>query len=156
MPQLDTTTFSSQLFWLGVCFVALYIILAYVLMPRITAILDNRESVREKNINIASAYREEAEGLLVEYESLLAQTHQDAHEKYQEAVKTTALEIAEKKRKMLEKFQERLHVAEQDLYRARVEASAEMQAVAQEIASDILNKLTGPSSVKKTARKEKS
>lgn len=156
MPQLDTATFSSQLFWLGVCFVALYLILAYVLMPRITEILENRDSIREKNINMASAYREEAEGLLREYESLLAQTRQEAHEKYQEVVAATAFGIAEKKKKMFEKFQERLHVAEQDLYRARVEASSEMQTVVQEIADDILRKLTGSSSVKKTVRKEKS
>ena len=44
---------------------------------------------------------------------------------------------------MLDKLQERLHIAEQDLYRARVEVSAEIQSVAHEIASEILQKVTG-------------
>jgi F-type H+-transporting ATPase subunit b len=157
MPQLDTSTFSSQIFWLGMCFVVLYGILAYFLMPKITAILENRETIREKNINIASTYREEAEGLLVEYESLLAQTRQGAHEKYQEVVAATALEMAKKKKEMLDKLQERLRVAEQDLYRARVEASTEMHSVAQDIAGDILHKLTGQvySQAAMTAEKDK-
>lgn len=142
MPQLDPTTFSSQLFWLGVCFSALYFILAYIAVPKITDVLENRESVREQKINKASTYREEAEGLLIGYEKILTQARKDAHQQYQYVVNSTNLEIAQKKKDMLDKLQERLHIAEQDLYRARVEASSEMHAVAQEIAAQILLKLT--------------
>lgn len=143
MPQLDVTTFSSQLFWLGMCFLVLYFILSYFLVPKISGVLENRENMREQNINQASSYREEAESLLVEYEKLLAQTRKEAHEKYQSVVNVTAHEIRAKKREMLDKLQERLHIAEQDLYRARIEASEDIHAVAQEIAGDILQKLTG-------------
>lgn len=157
MPQLDTTTFSSQLFWLGISFVVLYCILAYFLVPKISGVLENRETIREKNINTASSYREEAEGLLVEYEKLLAETRKEAHEKYQSVVTMTAHEMGEKKKDMLDKLQERLHIAEQDLYRARMEASQDIHSVAQEIAGDILQKLTGQtySSDQLTIKKDK-
>lgn len=143
MPQLDTTTFPSQLFWLGVCFLLLYFILSYLLVPRITDVLENREHVREQKINQASTYRERAENLLADYEKTLAHVRKDAHQKYQSIVNATGLEIAEKKKEMLDKLQERLHIAEQELYRARIEASQEMHSVAQEIAGEILQKLTG-------------
>ena len=143
MPQLDTTTFPSQLFWLGVCFLVLYLILSYILIPKITGVLENRETIREQKINQASTYREEAEGLLIAYEKRLDEAREDAHQRYQSVANATILEIGEKKKEMLDKLQERLRLAEQDLYRARIEASADMHVVAQEIAAEILEKVTG-------------
>jgi len=145
MPQLDTSTFSSQLFWLGISFCILYCILAYFIVPKISGVLENRETMREQNINTASTYREQAEGLLLEYEKLLAQTRKDAHERYQALVNRIAHETTEKKKDILDKLQERLHIAEQDLYRARIDASQDMHSVARDIAGDILQKLTGQS-----------
>jgi F-type H+-transporting ATPase subunit b len=142
MPQLDTTTFSSQLFWLGVCFLVLYFVLSYLLIPKMAGILEDRETIREEKINLASTYREQAEGLLMAYEKALAQARKDALSNYQSFANEVVLEMAEKKREMLEKMQERLHIAEQELYRARLEASKDIQSVAQDIAGEILQKLT--------------
>ncbi|MBA3813424.1 MAG: hypothetical protein H0X26_02865 [Alphaproteobacteria bacterium] len=142
MPQLDTTTFPSQLFWLGVCFLVLYWILSYFLIPKMVGVLEKRETMREEKINLASAYREQAEGLLMAYEKTLVQARKDAHLNYQLIVNETVQQMAEKKKEMLEKFQDRLHIAEQALYRERAKVSSEMPAVAQDIAGDILQKLT--------------
>jgi F-type H+-transporting ATPase subunit b len=142
MPQLDTTTFSSQLFWLFLCFIVLYFLLAYISIPKIKGVLDNREAFREQKINQASTYREQAENLLLEYEKLLSQARKGAHQQYQAFVNTTIQEIAMKKKDEVDKLQDRLHIAEQNLYRARIEASLDMQSVAQEIAGEILQKLT--------------
>lgn len=143
MPQLDTTTFASQLFWLGICFLVLYFILSFSLVPKITGILENRNSVRQQKINQASIYREQAEGLLVDYERTLTQARKDAHEHYQSIVSTTNAAIEQKKREMQGKLEEQLRLAEQKLYRARVEASADLHSLSQEIADEILEKLTG-------------
>lgn len=143
MPQLDTTTFPSQLFWLGVCFLALYFIISYFLVPKIAGVLENRETIREQKINLASTYREEAERLLKAYETRLTEARKESHQRYQAVVNEANLEMAAKKKELLDKLQERLHLAEQDLYRARVEANADMHTVAQEIAGEILKKITG-------------
>lgn len=143
MPQLDTTTFPSQLFWLAVCFLVLYLVLSYFLIPKMVGVLDNRETIREEKLNLASTYREQAEGLLFAYESAIAQARKDAHLNYQSFTHQTVLDIAEKKKDMIEKLQDRLHVAEQDLYRERIKVSSEMKSVAQDIAAEILKKVTG-------------
>ena len=143
MPQLDTSTFPSQLFWLGVCFLALYIILSYIAVPKITYVLENREQVLEEKINKASAYREQAEDLLADYEATLAKARETAHQQYKSASRTMAAEIAQKQKDFLDKLNDKLHLAEQDLYRARLEASQEIKSVAIDVASTILKKLTG-------------
>jgi len=42
MPQFDFTTYPSQIFWFGLCFVILYLFSYLVILPRIKNILDKR------------------------------------------------------------------------------------------------------------------
>lgn len=42
MPQLDVTTYTSQLFWLFICFSFLYLTLKYQIIPKLEQIKQNR------------------------------------------------------------------------------------------------------------------
>ena len=44
MPQLDPSTYASQLFWLAVFFVLFYVFMRSVAMPRVDTILRTRET----------------------------------------------------------------------------------------------------------------
>ena len=46
MPQLDPSLFPTQLFWLFVTFLALFLIAWKVALPRITEVLDAQPSRR--------------------------------------------------------------------------------------------------------------
>ncbi len=143
MPQLDVSTFSSQLFWLSVCFVILYGILLWVALPKITRTLEFREKTLEEKINKASFYREEAEALLAEYEAALANARSASQEKTRAVARAVASDLAHKQKEYLDKIADRLHVGEQGLYRARLKASANTKEISQEVAQVILEKLTG-------------
>jgi F-type H+-transporting ATPase subunit b len=41
-PPFDATTFASQLLWLTLTFVALYLLMARVALPRVGAIIESR------------------------------------------------------------------------------------------------------------------
>jgi F-type H+-transporting ATPase subunit b len=143
MPQLDTSTFSSQIFWLCVCFLALYFILSYIALPKISRVLEERDETREEKINKASTYREQAEDLLVDYEKTLGQARDQAQKHYKAIVKATTSQIANQQNDFLDKLNERLHLTEQALYRARLESSQEIGPLAVDVAKAILIKLTG-------------
>lgn len=143
MPQLDTTTFPSQLFWLVVCFVALYFILSYIALPKISKVLETREQTIEAKINKASLYREEAEDLLNEYEAILAKAKEDAHSQYKSSASAISSERTLKEKDVLDKLNNRLHLAEEKLYRSRVEAGQELGSISEDIANLILKKLMG-------------
>lgn len=146
LPQLDITTFPSQLFWLGICFLSLYLIIHYLFFPKITRILENRETIREQRLNKASTYRAHAENLLRDYEKTLVEAQKQAHHMYQQSVLMTVQEVVQKKKEIKDKLEERLHIAEQELYRVRLEVSRDIPVVAQEIAETILAKLTANAS----------
>ena len=50
LPQLDFTTFPSQLFWLFVSFFALYCIIRFVFFPNISSIFRKRSLIEEGNL----------------------------------------------------------------------------------------------------------
>ncbi|MFT6077572.1 MAG: F-type H+-transporting ATPase subunit b [Myxococcota bacterium] len=59
MPQFDPTSFISQIFWLAICFGALYIAMSRVFLPRIRDILQTRNHGIEKNNSIAFKLQEQ-------------------------------------------------------------------------------------------------
>ncbi len=143
MPQLDTATFPSQLFWLVVCFLFLYFILSFIAVPKISRALVKRKETIEEKINKANTYREHAEDLLAEYEKILTQARERAHQHCKTVAVDTTIEITHKQKDFLDKLKERFHLSEQDLYRARLEASQDINSVVVEVARAILTKLTG-------------
>lgn len=155
MPQLDVSTYPSQLFWLVVCFLALYFLLSYVALPKIEGVLKKREETLEEKINIASTYREEAENILADYEKKLEEARQEAQVRYKKASDLAKEEISRKQKQKLAKLNDRLNVAEQDLYRSRVDAGEELKASVREVANAILDKITGGTSQIKRAPKKK-
>lgn len=143
MPQLNTLTYSSQLFWLGVCFLVLYLILAYVVLPKITRIFEMREEIIEEKLNKASTYRERAEDLRADYEEILAQAKEKAHHHLKSTSVTISAAIANQQKDFLDKLSDRLHLAEQELYRSRLESGKEIESLARDVANSIFLKLTG-------------
>ena len=43
MPQFDTSTFVSQIFWLVVSFAVVFVFVWRIVLPRIAATLENRQ-----------------------------------------------------------------------------------------------------------------
>ena len=53
MPQLDISVFPTQLFWLALIFVALYLILWKVALPRVTEVRESRQVRIESDLEKA-------------------------------------------------------------------------------------------------------
>jgi F-type H+-transporting ATPase subunit b len=53
MPQFDFTTYSSQIFWLLICILAIYFSMAKIVLPRIADIFERRKENIDDNISAA-------------------------------------------------------------------------------------------------------
>src|ERR1700748_1658566 len=71
-PPFDSSTFPSQLVSLVVFFVALYIIVSRVALPRVGAVIDARQDKIAGDLAEAQKLKDESEAALKAYESDLA------------------------------------------------------------------------------------
>ncbi len=63
MPQFDSTTFISQIFWLILCFIALYSFIDLVIVPRISKIIEERDDIIQGNRIEAVKLQEEVSAI---------------------------------------------------------------------------------------------
>ncbi len=143
MPQLDVTTYPSQLFWLFVTFLALYFILSNFVIPKVSHFILERTEAIDGKLREASLLRQEAELLLNEYEAVLSNSRNEARHRYMEVAGQVSKKMAKKQKEMVEVIAERIRMAEQDMYRSRLGLIKELQPQAIDVAQDILLKLTG-------------
>ena len=74
MPQLDISTYPPQLVWLLITFVALYLVVWKVALPRIVDVRESRQRRIEGDLGKAETLRTEAETVL----AALEKSHADA------------------------------------------------------------------------------
>ncbi|MEM7211267.1 MAG: F0F1 ATP synthase subunit B' [Pseudomonadota bacterium] len=89
LPQLDTTTFASQIFWLIVAIVVLYWLMSKVALPRIASVLEERADAIADDLDRAEELKRKAEDAEAAYEQAL----KDARAKAQSIAAETRAEI---------------------------------------------------------------
>jgi len=72
MPQLNPEFFVSQLFWLLITFVFLFIFLWRISLPRISSVLDKRSSKINDDIKKAKQHQAEAEEIQLKIDKQIA------------------------------------------------------------------------------------
>jgi len=60
LPQLDFSTFGNQIFWLLVTLIAIYLILSKLALPRIAAVLAERQGTISHDVAMAEELKEKA------------------------------------------------------------------------------------------------
>ena len=78
MPQLDFSTFPNQIFWLVVAIVAIYLILDRVALPRIGAVLAERQGTITNDIAAAEDLKRQATEAETAYNKALADARAEA------------------------------------------------------------------------------
>lgn len=78
MPQLDLATYPNMIFWLIVALVALYFILTRLALPRIAAVLAERNDAIANDLEEASLYKRRAQEAEATYNAALAAARDQA------------------------------------------------------------------------------
>ena len=151
LPQLDLTTYSSQVFWLIVSFVVLYFLVAKLAMPRIAEVLEERQERIEDDLDKAETLKKEAYQVRIEYEKALSA----AREKAQDATRHAQEEIAKRSAEaesaaqvkvtvMLEEAEKRIAASKTGAEGASgAPISSLERSVAQEVVANAVQKLIG-------------
>ena len=145
MPQFDPAFFAPQLFWLAITFLALYILMAKVALPKIGAVLDERQRKIDDNLDKAAQLKAEAEAAVAAYEKALAESRAHAHAVIKETSDRLAKHAEERNRELNAKLAEQIKAGEAKIAAAKDKAMASVRDVAVDIAGAAIARLIGSS-----------
>jgi F-type H+-transporting ATPase subunit b len=142
-PPFQKETFASQLFWLVICFAALYMMVSKLILPRMSTILAERRERIDGDLAEAGRMKDEANAAVAAYEKSLA----DARTRAQSIAADNRDKVhaqAEANRKDLEgKLHAKLADAEKSIAATKSSAMSNVRGIAHEAASAIVTKLIG-------------
>jgi F-type H+-transporting ATPase subunit b len=142
-PPFQSENFPSQLFWLTLSFVLLYVLMSKIALPRIGSILADRSKRIGDDIAAAQQLKERSDAAHAAYEKALA----DARNRAQgiaNATREQQAAAAQATNKRLEtELHERLATAERSIAATRSAAMGNVGAIAGESASAIVERLIG-------------
>jgi F-type H+-transporting ATPase subunit b len=144
-PPFQKDTFASQLVSLLIAFVALYLIVSKIALPRVGGLLDARQNAIEGDLAEAQKLKDASDGALKAYESELASARSRAQAIGAETrEKLNAASEAERKT-LEERLSLKLAEAEKTIASTREAAMRNVRGIAAEAAAAIVQRLTGVS-----------
>lgn len=143
MPQLDPSVFPTQLFWLVMTFVPLYLILWRIVLPRMSGMLEARQHKIDNDLTRAAALRDEAEAVLAECEKTMADAQAEAHAMLRQVEEDTAAKTEAEIEKVSERLAKETAAAEASIEKAKDEAYENLKSVVSELALTATEKVVG-------------
>ncbi len=143
MPQLNPEFWISQIFWLTLTFVILYIVLSKIILPKISANLELRKSQIQENIEAAEKQRKDSEIKLKEYDEIILKSKLEAKNIFRDARENVIKNINSKREILDKQIDDEIKKAEREIELLKKNASEKINKIAIEISSELLRKLLG-------------
>jgi F-type H+-transporting ATPase subunit b len=142
-PPFQKDTFASQLVSLLIAFVALYLIVSRIALPRVGSVIDERQNKIEGDLADAQKLKDQSDSALKAYENELAAARSRA-----QAIGAETREklnaASEAERKTLEdQLSVKLAEAEKTIASTREAAMGNVRGIAADAAAAIVQQLTG-------------
>ena len=141
MPQLDFSTFPNQIFWLVVALVGIYLVLSKVALPRIAAVLAERQGTITNDIAMAEELKQKAAEAEAAYEKALADARVEAGRVAGEAKAAMQAEVAEAMKKADAEIEARTAESEARIGEIRAGAVDAIRTVARDTAKEVVSAL---------------
>ena len=138
MPQLDPTTWFPQVFWLVITFSFLYIVIAKVVLPRLSESIEQRNDHISENIDEASSLKNQAEEKYQEYLKVIALAKKEAQDLMGENKKELQAEFENKKKEISKKLEEKLEEVDKEIKEFKKEAIGNINSISTEIAKELV------------------
>ncbi len=143
MPQLDTTWYASQLFWLALTFFTLFVVLSKLILPRLMAAMDAREASKSDSLSAADQFRKEAESARTQYERAMTDARERAKSIFVDSEITINNLSNQASRQLEQSFAARMKEAEKHMAAQQAEMKRNFEQSAAALVVDIAAKLTG-------------
>jgi F-type H+-transporting ATPase subunit b len=151
MPQLDVTTWPPQLFWLAVCFIALYVVVSRIIIPKTGGVIEARKKTIECDLAAAVSAKSESEAVFKAYEASLAEARGRASAHALEVRNRVGAESDAARHKLDADLADKAAAADKAIQAAKAKALSNVKDIAGELAANIVAELSGASVSKAAA-----
>jgi F-type H+-transporting ATPase subunit b len=142
-PPFQKDTFASQLVSLLIAFVALYLIVSRIALPRVGGVIDARQDAIEGDLAAAQKLKDESDSALKAYESELAAARSRAQAIGAETREKLNAESEARRKTLEDQLSVKLADAEKTIAATRATAMSNVRGIAVEAAAAIVQRLTG-------------
>ncbi len=143
MPQLDLSTWPSQIFWLAITFFALYLVMSRIAIPRTGGVIEQRKSTINGDVAAAQRLKTDVDSTIKSYEAALADSRAKSQAIVLQNRAELNAEIEAERAKLGAALDLKSAEAAKLIATARAKALTSVEAVAADIASDIVSELAG-------------
>lgn len=141
MPQLDTTWFISQLFWLFICFFTMLFIMSKIFLPKITKVLNLRQRKIDDYLVRAHSIKEQAEASLQKYHDALDKATKEANVSLEKTKQELSDYMTKKQSDLTTKLNKKIAEGEAKIDQSKQESLKQIKSMAEELAFDITKKI---------------
>ncbi|MGE3144188.1 MAG: F0F1 ATP synthase subunit B [Pseudorhodoplanes sp.] len=142
-PPFNQQTFASQLLWLAIAFVLLYLLMSRLALPRVGGIIAARSGKIASDLAEAQKLKEASDAAAAAHEKKLAEARANA-QAIAGQTRDKLMAEADQRRKSLEaSLQQKLDEAERTIAATRTAAMSNVGAIASDAAKAIVERLTG-------------
>ena len=142
MPQLEIATYPSQIFWLVVSFLILYLIMSRIIIPKISSVIKSRESEIKNNIHISEQMYKDTEITNNEYEETKKKIENEAREIINHLKQTTNKKINHSTELLKKRLEQKLEKNEQEIINKKKKVLKEIKKISLNLSEEILKKLS--------------
>tara|TARA_B100001996_G_scaffold140419_1_gene106772 strand:- start:39 stop:620 length:582 start_codon:yes stop_codon:yes gene_type:complete len=143
MPQLNPEFWISQIFWLIIVFGTLYVLLAKLILPKISYNLEARKSQIADNIEEAEKKREQSDQKIKDYEKIIIDAKIEAKNIYNKAREKILRDINSKKEKLEKEIDEEIKKAEKEILDLKIKSPVNINKIAIETSADLVKQIIG-------------
>ena len=143
LPQLNIDTYSSQVIWLAITFVVLYVLMSKVALPKIGEVLEERQNKIDDNLAKAEELKSQADAASEAYEKSLSDARAKAHDAIRDVKDKAAAEASARQSELNASLKAKIADSEKAISKARDEALSGITEVAADVATAAVEKLIG-------------
>lgn len=141
MPQLETSTYFSQIFWLITTFLSLWFFMAWFIIPKIEDVMEQRRRKIDDFVQKAERFNKQALVSLNKYEKALEKAKAEAQNAIADNKKILETSVLARRSQVEELLNKKIADTEIMLAKEKQETLIAIDELALTLATDILAKL---------------
>lgn len=141
LPQLNLSTYPSQIFWLFVAFILMYVMFSASVLPKISDTLERRHETISSDLETADNLNTQTNAVRSEYEQAIEEARHNGAAVLNDLKAEIRKEVDESYNEFKDRSLDEIRQVEQRCEELKVRLLSEMKTASAEITSEIVTKV---------------